>query len=115
MCLSGQLLPRSAPRSIVSMRNVLALTLASLSVGLGAAGCGSSSPPSPDAGTPGAGAAVAVAVQPTVADVLTCRTLQLTALVTGTSNPAATWTLDGKGQVDAQGLYTAPLQVPSPS
>ncbi len=54
---------------------------------------------------------VAVAVSPTSGSVDECRTLQLTATVTGTTNTAVTWNVqEGAtgGTVAANGLYTAP-------
>jgi outer membrane protein assembly factor BamB len=64
---------------------------------------------------------VAVSVTPANPSVLTGGTRQFTAVVTGTSNQAVTWSLDGAGSgnsavgtISASGLYTAPAVVPNP-
>lgn len=49
-------------------------------------------------------------IAPPTANVGTCRTQELTA----TPSDGVTWTLEGAGSI-ADGLYTAPLSVPSPS
>ncbi len=67
-------------------------------------------------------AAVSVAVSPTAATVQTTFTQQFTATVTGSSNTAVTWQVNGvtggsstTGTVTAAGLYAAPSVVPSPA
>jgi len=83
------------------------LTLAAV---LGALGCGSSS-----------SSTIAVTVSPSTASVITNRTQQFTAGVTGTSNEAVNWTLacasgvaaNTCGTIDATGLYTAPATLPT--
>jgi hypothetical protein len=64
--------------------------------------------------------AVAVAISPTSASVQTTFTQQFTATVTGTTNTAVTWQVNGVvggnstvGTVTANGLYAAPSAVPS--
>lgn len=65
---------------------------------------------------------VAVTISPTSANLLLGNTQQFTATVTGTSNTAVTWTVNGVsggnstlGTVSTSGLYTAPSAVPNPS
>jgi len=56
-------------------------------------------------------AVVAVAVSPVTGSVNACKTLQLTATVTGTANTAVTWSVQegaAGGTVGSGGLYTAP-------
>jgi len=96
--------------------HLLLASLFAAAVGLGSA-CGSSSEPCHDGSAPDATPPITVAVHPATADVLTCSTLQLSATVTGSSNTAVTWKVDGdarSGRVDLTGLYTAPNQVPTP-
>jgi hypothetical protein len=66
--------------------------------------------------------AVSVAVSPTSAAVQVAGTKKFTATVSGTSNTAVTWQVNGTaggdathGTVDASGNYTAPAAVPSPA
>jgi len=66
--------------------------------------------------------AVAVAVSPTSASVPVSGTQQFTATVTGSSNTAVTWSVNGSnggngtvGTVSSSGLYTAPVSVPNPA
>lgn len=65
---------------------------------------------------------VIVTVSPTSASLLTGTTQQFNASVTGTSNTAVTWTVQGTGcsaaacgTISGSGLYTAPPAVPSPA
>ena len=65
---------------------------------------------------------VVVNVVPTSTSVVTGATQQFNASVTGISNPAVTWTVQGAGcsaaacgTIDGTGLYTAPPSVPSPA
>lgn len=65
---------------------------------------------------------VVVGVSPATATVNTAATRQFTASVTGTSNTAVTWSVNGTtggdatvGTISASGLYTAPAVVPSPA
>jgi len=67
-------------------------------------------------------AAVSVSVSPSSASVQTSATQQFTATVTGSSNTAVTWQVNGVvggnsavGTVTAAGLYAAPSAVPSPA
>src|SRR5712692_7402179 len=71
-------------------------------------------PPSPQA--------ISVSVSPSTANVLLGNTQQFTATVTGTSNTAATWKVNGVpggnstfGTISSAGLYTAPAKLPSPA
>lgn len=60
-------------------------------------------------------AVVTVKVAPAAASVLLGSTQLFTSAVTGSSNPAVTWSIaSGAGAIDASsGLYTAPLQMPA--
>jgi hypothetical protein len=65
---------------------------------------------------------VVVTVTPASTSVVTDATQQLAATVTGTTNTALTWTVQGAGcsatacgTVNSSGLYTAPSAVPSPA
>ncbi len=67
-------------------------------------------------------AAVAVSISPTSASVQTSATQQFTASVTGSTNTAVNWSVNGTaggdstvGTVSASGLYTAPASVPNPA
>ncbi len=69
-----------------------------------------------------AAAAVTVSVSPTSASVQTTFTQQFTATVTGSTNTAVTWKVNGAvggnstvGTITANGLYAAPSAVPSPA
>jgi hypothetical protein len=69
-----------------------------------------------------AAGAVAIAVSPTSTTVAAGATRQFTATVTGNSNSAVTWSLNGSGcngaacgSISGGGLYTAPLSAPSPA
>jgi len=89
-------------------------TILTLAAALGALGCGGSS-----------SSTVSITVSPTSASVITNRTQLFSALVTGNSNTAVTWTLTCEtvssvlatscGTIDATGLYTAPATIPSVS
>ena len=66
--------------------------------------------------------AIGVSVSPVTATVVTGKTQQFTATVTGISNTAVTWSLKGSGcsgstcgTISTSGLYTAPAAVPSPA
>src|SRR6266567_8379882 len=61
------------------------------------------------------GSTVAVSITPTAASVAPAKTVQFAATVTGTSNTAVNWTVNGKkggspqvGTINSSGLYTAP-------
>jgi hypothetical protein len=67
-------------------------------------------------------AQVSVSVAPASASVQVANTQQFTATVTGTSNTAVTWQVNGVtggnstvGTITSSGLYTAPSAVPSPA
>jgi hypothetical protein len=67
-------------------------------------------------------ASIAVSVSPAAAMVRVRHSRQFTAAVTGTSNTAVVWTVNGIaggnttiGKVSSSGLYSAPRQVPSPA
>ncbi len=85
-------------------------TILTLAAALGVWGCGSSS-----------SSGVSITVSPTTASVITNRTQLFSALVSGNSNTAVTWTLacatgvaaNSCGSIDATGLYTAPATIPT--
>ncbi|MFZ0808146.1 MAG: hypothetical protein WAN03_18285, partial [Candidatus Sulfotelmatobacter sp.] len=65
---------------------------------------------------------VAVSTNPVVTEVFTTQTQTFIATVTGTSNTAVTWQVDGVtggnstvGTIDGSGNYTAPATVPTPA
>jgi hypothetical protein len=65
---------------------------------------------------------VSVSMSPTSAALSTSQTQQFTATVTGSSNTAVTWAVNGVtggnstiGTISANGLYTAPSAVPGPA
>ncbi len=66
--------------------------------------------------------AVAISISPTSASVVTAKTQQFTPTVTGTTNMAVSWQVNGvaggdstHGTISTSGLYTAPSAVPSPA
>lgn len=70
----------------------------------------------------GGAIAVSVSTSPAVSQVYTSTTQQFIATVTGTTNTAVTWQVNGTtggnatvGTIDTTGLYTAPSTVPSPA
>ncbi len=87
-------------------------TILTLVAALGALGCGGSS-----------SSTVSITISPTSASVITNRTQLFSGLVTGNTNTAITWSLTCEtiskvlatncGTIDATGLYTAPLTIPS--
>lgn len=79
----------------------------------GCGGGGSSTPPAPD---------IAVSISPPAKQLQAGFSLQFTAEVTGTSNTAVVWQVNGVasgnasvGKITAGGLYTAPETVPNPA
>jgi len=67
-------------------------------------------------------ASVAIQISPSTASVEANQSAEFTASVTGASNTAVTWTVNGiaggssaTGTISASGLYTAPSSVPSPA
>ena len=69
-----------------------------------------------------AASGVSVSISPTSASVQTGTTQQFTATVTGTTNTAVTWQVNGVtggnstvGTISTSGLYTAPSTVPNPA
>ncbi len=80
-------------------------------------GCGGGSP-----GSPPSPPQIAVTISPTTASVPINTTQQFTDTVTGTSNTAVTWSVNGVtggnstvGTILSTGLFTAPGAVPSPA
>jgi hypothetical protein len=81
-------------------------------------GCGSGSPPPPPPPPP----PISVSISPATAAVEVGKPQTFTATVTGTSNTAVNWNVSGVrggnstvGTITNAGVYTAPLNVPSPS
>jgi hypothetical protein len=94
---------------------LLGALAAVLLAGCGTAG-GSSSPSPPPASSP----TVSVSVSPSTASLYFGQQQQFTANVTGTSNTAVNWAVNGVaggdtalGEISAQGVYTAPAVLPS--
>jgi hypothetical protein len=65
---------------------------------------------------------VSIAISAPASTVTTSATLQFTAIVSGSSNTAVTWEVNGvaggavsTGKISSSGLYTAPAAVPSPA
>ncbi|HEV2492118.1 MAG TPA: hypothetical protein VG204_03505 [Terriglobia bacterium] len=88
-----------------------AAVLFSLLTGCGGGGGGSTSPPPPT---------VSVTISPKTATIAPSATQQFTATVTGATNTAVTWQVNGTaggsssaGTISSSGLYTAPSAVPS--
>ncbi len=70
----------------------------------------------------GGAVAVAVSTNPPITEVYTSTTQQFIATVTGTTNTAVTWQINGVtggnatvGTIDASGFYTGPANVPTPA
>jgi len=86
-------------------------TILTLAAALGALGCGGSS----------SSGGVTITVSPTAASVITNRTQQFSAAVTGSSNTAVNWSLacatgvaaNTCGSIDGTGLFTAPATIPT--
>jgi len=109
----GGLARKSSPRKAAGMvlLMLLASTLVLTSCGGGSSGGGGGGP-----------TAVVVSVSPRTLSAFPTQQQQFSAAVSGTANTAVTWQVNGvtggnasAGMVDANGLYTAPAVVPSPS
>ncbi len=81
----------------------------------GGGGGGASSPPPPPT-------QISVTISPSAPSVILGATQQFTAAVSGTSNTAVTWAVNGTpggnaqtGTISASGLYTAPQNLPTPA
>ncbi|GAC1435200.1 MAG: hypothetical protein NVS1B11_19810 [Terriglobales bacterium] len=97
--------PKVWLHTFISLFSSITLTFVLVSCG------GSSSPPPPP---------VIVSISPTSANVVTNGTQQFTATVSGTSNTALSWNVNGVtggnstlGTISNSGLYTAPAAIPS--
>src|SRR5438105_15690438 len=84
-------------------------------------GCGRGRSPSNQFQSQNA-ATVFISVSPTSATIPLGASQQFTAAVTGTTNPAVTWSVNQvaggssqTGQISSTGLYTAPATVPNPA
>lgn len=96
--------PVQGPRSFKNLRFhpwATALLIAALICVSGCGGNSTSSPPPPQ---------ITVTVTPNLATVLQGATQPFSAIVTGTSNTAVTWSVEEStgGTIDSAGLYTAP-------
>src|ERR1700760_542619 len=96
------------------------LFLAVLSFGLAVSGC--SGLKSASSGGTGSSNAVVITVSPTSGNVVVSQTFTFQATVTGSTNTAANWLVDGVaggnsavGTIAATGVYTAPASVPNPA
>lgn len=92
----------------------LLLSTVITSIGCGGAGTSTSSPPPP------LPQSVTVSVPPSNSNVLLGNTQQFTATVTGSSNTAVTWSVNGVmggnssvGTISSAGLFTAPKDLPT--
>jgi sugar lactone lactonase YvrE len=101
-------------RTFLVTRALLLVALASPFGGLVGCGGGSNSPTQPSQ--------IAVSVSPSSASVLLGTTKQFMANVSGTTDTVVTWSVNGTaggnsttGTIDANGLYTAPSDLPSPA
>src|SRR5712672_1706312 len=103
--------------SIISSAGSIALVC-------GITSCGGTAPASSNAATATATAppAITINIDPPSATVSTTLTRQFTATVSGTSNTAVNWSVNGIaggnqtfGTMSATGLYTAPQVVPTPA
>jgi len=105
---------KSVKRIWIAVTGVLALLVAGCA-GIGSKTGGSTPTTPPDAG-------VAVVVAPSTAMVRAASTQTFTATVTGNANTSVTWSVNTvaggnatTGTVDATGLYTAPVNLPTPN
>ena len=105
---------KSVKRIWIAVTGVLALLVAGCA-GIGSKTGGSTPTTPPDAG-------VAVVVAPSTAMVRAGSTQTFTATVTGNANTSVTWSVNTvaggnatTGTVDATGLYTAPVNLPTPN
>ena len=101
--------PKGSARKSLAIFVMTTLVMVSLGCGLSTARPGSSNPPP-----------VAITIAPSSASVTVGKQQQFTTTVTGTSNTAVTWQVNGvaggnttTGTVSSTGLYTAPSSVPS--
>ena len=102
-----------ARRTYFTWLGVAAVGIALPGCAGGGAGSGTVPPPPP---------AISVSVSPPTGSVLLGKNLSLTASVTGTTNTAVTWAVNGMtggnsvvGTISADGSYTAPADLPSPA
>src|SRR5580698_4679822 len=86
----------------------IALVVAAI---IGIWGCGGNSTASPTAMSPTA-SLINVTVTPNAVSLGGGATQLFTATITGTSNTAVTWSVQGNGTIDSKGLYTAPQNSP---
>jgi hypothetical protein len=112
----GGLARRSSPRNKGAM--LVLLLVSSLVLG----SCGGGGSGGGGGGGGGGGNLVAVSVAPKTVNRFPGQQQQFTASVTGTTNTAVTWQVNGAtggsasaGAIDANGMYTAPAAVPSPA
>src|ERR1700680_1535251 len=104
-------------RIFVRLRNILSVGLF-LGIGFISWGCAGAGSPFAASQT---AQGVKVSVTPASTSVPVLGTKKFTASVANTSSPAVTWQVNGTtggepthGTIDATGLYTAPLLIPSP-
>jgi hypothetical protein len=102
------------------MRRFTAVLMASVIMLLAFSGCGGGGGSSSSTSSPPV--SVMVAVSSSSSSVLLGTMLQFTAMVTGTSNTAVTWGVNGVaggnstvGTMSSTGLYTAPKDLPNPA
>jgi uncharacterized protein (DUF1800 family) len=112
---------KSVKRTWMASTGILALLLAGCAgVGSKSTGTSPTSPTSPT--TPPENAGVVVTVTPTTAAVRAGATQSFAAAVTGNANTSVTWSVNAvaggnatTGTIDTTGLYTAPVNLPTPN
>jgi Kelch motif len=89
----------------------IALAIAAV---IGVWGCGGNSTASPTATSPTSPTAsvISVTVTPNSVAIVGGTTQLFTATITGTTRTAVTWSVQGSGTIDSNGLYTAPQNSP---
>lgn len=110
-CRASRFATHHLPR-LVALSAAMTIAACAGSTGHGSSG-GTTPPPPPPA-------SISVAVQPTVATFFLGQTQQFQATVTGSSNTAVNWAVNGiaggnavVGTISASGLYTAPAILPA--
>lgn len=118
-CFPGGMHTLSRKRAKVLRRTLCAglLTASALTLGCGGGGVGPVAPPPPPPPPP-----ITVSVTPVSGSVLLGNTLSFSASVSGTSDTAVLWTVNGVlggnaaiGTITAGGLYTASADLPVPA
>jgi hypothetical protein len=96
-------------RATIFLGYVSLLSLAAIATGCSGTNNSAPSPPAP---------MIIVSVSPATSSVGVNQTKQFSAVVTGTTNTAVNWSVDGgpaNGSIAPSGLYTAPSNIPNPA